>query len=63
VVGLARSDQAAATVPSAAWIGPFFAADAPASSALTRELLGRKPTHQGLLADLEAGHYTREYVS
>ncbi|QOV40114.1 SDR family oxidoreductase [Streptomyces ferrugineus] len=39
------------------WLGPLFAADAPASSALTRELLGWQPTRQGLLADLEAGHY------
>jgi hypothetical protein len=45
------------------WIGPFFGADTPASSALTRELLGWTPTEQGLLADLEAGHYTAAYVS
>jgi nucleoside-diphosphate-sugar epimerase len=40
------------------WIGPFFAADAPASSAATRELLGWKPAQPGLLADLDAGYYT-----
>ncbi len=45
------------------WIGAFFGADAPASSALTRELLGWTPTEQGLIADLEAGHYTGSYVS
>lgn len=39
------------------WLGTVFAADAPASSALTRELLGWQPTQQELLADLEAGHY------
>lgn len=39
------------------WLGGFFAADIPASSALTRELLGWEPTHQGLIADLEEGHY------
>jgi nucleoside-diphosphate-sugar epimerase len=39
------------------WIAAFFAADLPASSALTRELLGWQPTHQGLIADLQEGHY------
>ncbi|MGI5373503.1 SDR family oxidoreductase [Streptomyces sp. CA-251387] len=39
------------------WLGTFFTADAPASSAFTRELLGWQPAQQGLLADLEAGHY------
>ena len=39
------------------WIGAFFAADIPASSALTRERLGWEPAHRGLIADLEAGHY------
>jgi nucleoside-diphosphate-sugar epimerase len=39
------------------WIGGFFAWDAPASSALTQHRLGWKPTHPGLIADLEAGHY------
>jgi nucleoside-diphosphate-sugar epimerase len=42
------------------WIGAFFAIDAPASSALTRERLGWTPTHVGLIADLEQGHYFRE---
>jgi nucleoside-diphosphate-sugar epimerase len=31
--------------------------DDPASSSLTQELLGWRPTHPGLIADLEAGHY------
>jgi nucleoside-diphosphate-sugar epimerase len=39
------------------FLGHFLALDSPASSALTRELLGWRPTHQGLLADLEQGHY------
>ncbi len=39
------------------WMGAFFALDAPASSALTQERLGWKPTHPGLVADLEQGHY------
>jgi nucleoside-diphosphate-sugar epimerase len=39
------------------WIGRFFGADCPASSELTRQALGWKPTHPGLLDDLEQGHY------
>jgi nucleoside-diphosphate-sugar epimerase len=39
------------------WLGMFFSLDVPASSALTRELLGWRPTFQGLLDDLEEGHY------
>ena len=40
-----------------AWLAGFLAADSPASSALTRELLGWQPTHPGLIDDLEKGHY------
>ena len=39
------------------WLGMFFGADTPASSARTRELLGWKPTHATLLEDIAAGHY------
>jgi nucleoside-diphosphate-sugar epimerase len=39
------------------WIGPFFAVDAAASSALTREWLDWTPTHTGLIEDLDAGSY------
>ena len=39
------------------WLGAFFAADVPASSALTRERLGWEPVQPGLIADLEQGHY------
>ncbi|THF84893.1 SDR family oxidoreductase [Deinococcus sp. KSM4-11] len=39
------------------WLGRFLSADAPASSALTRERLHWTPTHQGLIADLDEGHY------
>lgn len=39
------------------WIGRFFSMDAPASSALTRELLGWVPTHPTLLEDLDSGVY------
>jgi len=39
------------------WLGAVLGADAPASSTLTRELLGWQPTHHGIIADLEKGHY------
>ena len=39
------------------WLGDFFAADIAASSAVTREAMDWQPTHQGLVADLEEGHY------
>jgi nucleoside-diphosphate-sugar epimerase len=37
------------------FIGPFVPVDNPASSALTRERLGWRPTHPALIADIEAG--------
>jgi nucleoside-diphosphate-sugar epimerase len=40
------------------WLGMFFGADAPATSARTRTLLGWKPTHPTLLEDIAAGHYS-----
>jgi len=40
-----------------AWLAGFLGADSPASSALTRELLGWQPTHPGLIDDLDQGHY------
>ncbi|MEV0665158.1 SDR family oxidoreductase [Actinomadura luteofluorescens] len=39
------------------WLAGPVGADAPASSALTRELLGWRPTRPGLIEDLEDGHY------
>lgn len=39
------------------WLGPIFAMDAPASSAITRRLMDWRPVRPGLLADLDAGHY------
>ncbi|MGI8549644.1 MAG: SDR family oxidoreductase [Dehalococcoidia bacterium] len=41
------------------FLAGFLAADSPASSALTRELLGWQPTHPGLIDDLDRGHYFR----
>jgi nucleoside-diphosphate-sugar epimerase len=39
------------------FLGDFLAADSPASSALTHELLGWEPTQLGLIEDLGQGHY------
>ncbi|HEY1419733.1 MAG TPA: SDR family oxidoreductase [Candidatus Dormibacteraeota bacterium] len=39
------------------FLGALLALDSPASSALTQDLLGWKPTHPGLIDDLEQGHY------
>jgi nucleoside-diphosphate-sugar epimerase len=39
------------------WFANFAGLDCPASSQLTRESLGWRPTHTGLLADLEKGTY------
>jgi nucleoside-diphosphate-sugar epimerase len=41
------------------WMAGFLAIDSPASSVLTRELLGWQPTHPGLIDDLDEGHYFR----
>lgn len=42
------------------WLAGFLALDSPASSVLTRELLGWEPIHPGLIDDLDQGHYFRE---
>ncbi|SDQ39630.1 SDR family oxidoreductase [Quadrisphaera sp. DSM 44207] len=39
------------------FLGALLRVDQPASSALTRELLGWRPVQPGLLQDLDAGHY------
>jgi nucleoside-diphosphate-sugar epimerase len=62
IIGRHLSVPAVSVAPDEAaehfgWIGAFFALDAPASSALTQQRLGWKPTHRGLVEDLEAGHY------
>lgn len=41
------------------WLAMLLAADVPASSALTRELMGWQPTGPGLLDDLNAGYYVQ----
>ena len=45
------------------FLAHLLALDSPASSAVTRELLGWQPTHPGLIADLEAGHYFNQCSS
>ncbi|MGY2896703.1 SDR family oxidoreductase [Deinococcus sp. UYEF24] len=39
------------------WLGGFIGADSQASNRLTRELVDWQPTHAGLIADLDEGHY------
>ena len=39
------------------WLAGFIGMDSPASSTLTRELLGWLPTQPGLIDDLDKGHY------
>ncbi|MGO9788267.1 MAG: SDR family oxidoreductase [Solirubrobacteraceae bacterium] len=39
------------------FLSGFWGFDGPASAQITRELLGWEPTHPGLLADLQEGHY------
>jgi nucleoside-diphosphate-sugar epimerase len=41
------------------FLGGFAQLDNPTSSELTRKLLGWEPTHPGLIADLDEGHYFR----
>jgi nucleoside-diphosphate-sugar epimerase len=36
---------------------PLLSRDMPASSTITQALLGWKPTHPGLIEDIEQGHY------
>jgi nucleoside-diphosphate-sugar epimerase len=40
-----------------AWLAGFLGLDIPASSTLTREVLGWQPTQPGLIDDLGKGHY------
>ena len=40
-----------------AFLGPFVGVDNPTSSEITRKVLGWEPEYQGLIEDLEHGHY------
>ncbi|MCQ8828744.1 SDR family oxidoreductase [Streptomyces malaysiensis] len=64
VIGRHLGVPTASVAPEAAaehftWLSDFVALDSPASNALTRELLDWRPTHPGLLEDLDKGHYFR----
>jgi nucleoside-diphosphate-sugar epimerase len=48
---------ASAPVEDFGFLGQVLAVDQPASSALTRQLLGWRPVQPGLIEDLEKGHY------
>ncbi|HEY3710446.1 MAG TPA: SDR family oxidoreductase [Amycolatopsis sp.] len=53
-------DLPAKSLPATEYEGMFvrlLGTDMPASSALTRELLGWQPTHPSLIEDIELGHY------
>ncbi|WP_431683144.1 SDR family oxidoreductase [Kitasatospora sp. KL5] len=52
-------DLPTASVPAEnfGFLGRILAVDQPASSALTRELLGWRPSEPGLVEDLDKGHY------
>lgn len=52
-----RSIAAEDAVQHFSYLGRFVSMDGPVASELTRELLGWEPSHPGLIADLEAGHY------
>lgn len=45
------------------WLAGLLSADSPASAPLTRELLGWRPAHPGLLEDLDEGHYFSAHPS
>ncbi len=55
VVSISPEDAAAHFT----WLAGFLGADSPASSTLTRELLGWHPAQPGLIDDLDKGHYFR----
>jgi nucleoside-diphosphate-sugar epimerase len=56
VAAIAPADAAAHFT----WLAGFIGLDSPASSTLTRELLGWQPTQPGLIEDLEKGHYFQQ---
>ena len=50
----APAQQIADEIP---FVGQFLAADIPATSTITRDLLGWQPTGPTLLEDIAVGHY------
>ncbi|HEX4421594.1 MAG TPA: SDR family oxidoreductase [Kofleriaceae bacterium] len=64
VIGRHLDVPVISTPPEAAadhfgWLAAFLGLDTPATSELTRKLLGWQPEHLGLIDDLEQGHYFR----
>jgi nucleoside-diphosphate-sugar epimerase len=62
VIGRHLDLPVVAVAPDAAadhfgWLAGFIGIDGPASSTLTRQLLGWQPTQPGLIDDLDKGHY------
>jgi nucleoside-diphosphate-sugar epimerase len=55
-----RSISAGDAAEHFTWLAGFLGADSPASSVLTRELLGWQPAQPGLIADLDEGHYFQQ---
>jgi hypothetical protein len=45
------------------FLGAFLGRDLATSSALTQERMGWTPSHPGLIADLDQGHYFQEAAS
>ena len=55
-----RLDLPARSLPAEEFGGmlvPLLGTDMPASSTITQELLGWRPTHPGLIEDIDEGHY------
>jgi nucleoside-diphosphate-sugar epimerase len=53
-------NRPARSLPAAEYegmLGHLLSTDMPASSIITRDLLGWKPVHPGLIEDIEQGHY------
>ena len=58
VNGISTNFEICGLVPEYfAFLAVFIGIDNPTTSARTRELLDWEPTHPGLIADLDAGHY------
>ncbi|TDE59751.1 SDR family oxidoreductase [Nonomuraea mesophila] len=56
----APAEQLAGDIP---FVGRFLSADVPATSTITRDLLGWRPTGPTLLEDIAAGHYDQPSAS
>jgi hypothetical protein len=49
--------RAATPAEEFGFLGGGFRSGQPASSELTRQMMGWEPTHVGLIEDIEQGHY------